>query len=273
MSKDQNHPPRGIAAATYSGLAVVGLAAIALVSASVSGAPPADASAARLTSAAVRGDAAASDEQGTPPFGTRAQSRRLARRLLAKVVLPPGTGVFGGRKLPAELRQPAQEMEADHSVDVHQVFTEQQPMRATIAFVERHHPGGKSSAGTGEVYDIRHGKKIVREEDVSYSPEHLGARYSAIQVVVEVVPGDHGRVLTRADVQVIWYPVRSAAEHLTARDFRAVRIDALIYGTGVHEVKRTFRQQAIIGKLSRVLNSRPAHLRLVPPPPPPPPAE
>jgi hypothetical protein len=254
MSKDLNHP-RGIASATYSGLAVVGLAAIALVSAA--GAQPAQASGGQ-PSAARPTPAAAQGEQAAPPSGTRAESRRLARRLLARVVLPAGARVYHGKHVPAPLRGPAGEIVADHSVDVHKVFAERQSLRRTFEFLTHHHPAGLSSDGTGETYKLEHGRRVVLEEDVTYVPDRIGRDFSAIAVTVEVTSTARGHSMSRADVQVLWYPPRSAAEHLTARDFRAVRIHAWIYGKNESQVTRTFRQQAIIGKLARVLNSRPA---------------
>jgi hypothetical protein len=252
MSKDVNYP-RGIASATYSGLVVVGLAVIALVPAA-----GAQAQASAGQPSAARPAPAARGEQAAPPSATRAESRRIARRLLARVVLPAGARVYRGKHVPAALRGPAGEIEAGHSVDVHEVFAERQSLRRTIEFLNHHHPAGMSSQGSGESDQFEHGRKVVLEEDVTYTPDHLGRDFSAIQMVVEVVPGAHGHSMSRADVQVVWYPPRTAAEHLTARDFRAVRIHAWLYGTHERQVRRTFRQQAIIGKLARVLNSRPA---------------
>jgi hypothetical protein len=235
--------------------AAFGLAALAVASA-VGVAAAATQSAGAATRQLAAGGQAG--RAGHVPFATRAESVRLARRLLAKVVLPPGTRRFHGRRLPADLRSPAEEPLSDHLVDVHRVFTEGRSMGGTIAFLDHHHPAGWSNAGTGEAYNIDHGKKIITEEDVEYAPAHIGAAFSEIEMVVEVVPGHHGHALSRADVQVIWYPRRSVAEHLIARHFRAVRIDAWIYGKGLRHVKRTFRQRAIIDKLTRVLNALPA---------------
>jgi hypothetical protein len=193
-----------------------------------------------------------------PPFATRAESLRLARRLLARAVLPPGTHRFRGRKVPSGLRWPAGEPSATDQVDVHRVFTERRSMRGAIAFLEHHWPAGWSSDGTGDTYTIAHGKKVITEESVAYAPRHIRPAFSAIQLLVEVVPGRHGHALSRVDVQVIWYPRRSAAEYLIARHYRAVRIDEWIYGTQVRHVRRTFRQRAIIDKLTRVVNSVPA---------------
>jgi hypothetical protein len=237
-------------------VAVAGLAAVALAGAmGIAGAATQSDAGPTLPSMA---DGRPAQAASHAPFATRAESLRLARRLLAKVALPPGTHRFRGGKLPAALSGPAEKPSSDHLVDVHRVFAERRSMRRTIAFLNHHRPAGWSSEGTGEAYTIDHGKKIITEEDVSYAPKHTAPAFNEIQLLVEVVPGHHGHALTRVDAQVIWYPRRSAAEYLIAKHFRAVRIDEWVYGTHARHVKRTFRQRAIIDKLARVLNSLPA---------------
>ncbi len=131
-------------------------------------------------------------------------------------------------------------------------------MRRTIRFLNHHHPAGWEWSGSGESSAGSPGEKFVSEEDVEYQPKRTAPQFSAIQMMVEVVRGQDGHARTRVDVQVIWYPPRSAAEHLIASHYDAVTIDAWFSGTSVHHAKRTFRQQAIIDKLTRVLDSEPA---------------
>jgi len=237
-------------------VAIAGLAAVALAGAmGIAGAAMHSDAGSTLSPA---GDGRVPQAAAHAPFATRAESLRLARRLLAKVVLPPGTRRFRGRKIPAALRWPAERPSSDHLVDVHRIFTERRSMQRTMAFLTHHHPAGWASQGTGESYIVKNGKKIITEEDISYAPRHIRPAFNEIQMLVEVVPGHHGHALARVDVQVIWYPRRSAAEYLVARHFRAVRIDEWIYGRHVRHVRRTFRQRAIIDKLARVLNHLPA---------------
>ncbi len=250
MTDNSFHQPRRLACVALSGVAIAGLATVAMVTAARV-AP--QAGAVRLTSAAAR-----LDRQGEPPSGTRAESLRLARRLLAKVVLPPGTRRFLGRKLPADLRHPADVSMSAHLVDVHQVFTETRSMRRTFAFLKVHPPARWSQTGTGWSSVRDHGKRVLIEDDVSYAPKRIGPEFASIDLEVEVVPGHHGHALTRADLQVTWYPARSPAEHLTASHVRALRVSELIYGTHVRRVRHTFRQRAIIDKLTRVLNDEQA---------------
>jgi hypothetical protein len=247
MSKDQVHPPRGLATVTYNGLAVVGLAALTLVGASGSAsASPRETEGARPASASAR--------SGEPPAATRAEARRTGRRLLALAVLPPGTHRFTGKRVPAVLRHPSQTIAADAYADVHHIFAGNRSMRAVLAFLRHHHPKGMTQTGTGELGLRGH----AIEKEVDYSPRHLPAGFQEIDFLVEVVRGQHGHADLRTDVELVWYPPRSAAEHLAAGHFRAVKISAVIYGKGVRQEHRTFRQQAIIDKLTRVLNAAPA---------------
>ncbi len=248
MSKDQIHPPRGLATVTYSGLAVVGLAALTLVGAS----GPASASSHEAETGAR--PASATARPGEPPSATRAEARRLGRRLLALAVLPPGTRHFTGKPVPAALRHPSETIAADAYTDVHKIFAANRSVHAVIAFLNHHHPKGMTATGSGTLG----GRGGVIEREVDYSPRHLPAGFQEIDLLVEVVRGQHGDADLRTDTELVWYPRRPAAEHLTGDDFKAVKISAVIYGKGVRTEHRTFRQQAIINKLTRVLNSSPA---------------
>lgn len=223
------------------GLAVAGVAALAL------------GLAADVAAVAAVAGRSAGEHSGHAPFATRAESLRLAKRLLAKAILPPGTRRFLGRKLPAELRAPAESTSATPFLDVHRVFTEPGSMRRTADFLEHHHPAGWTSDITGSG---GFGKTIT-DENVTYVPRHLPPAFSDIEMLVNVVPAGHGHALARVDIEVVWSGHKPAADYLVARYYRAVRIDEWSYGPRAHHVKRTFRQQAIIDKLTRVLNPIP----------------
>jgi hypothetical protein len=246
MTKDHVHPPRGLATVTYSGLAVVGLAALLLVGAS----GPTSASAQQTEGAR---PASVSARPGEPPSATRAGARRLGRRFLALAVLPPGTRPFKGKKAPDGLGQPVETIAATSYTDVHKIFIADRSMRAVLRFLNHHHPRGMTETGSGEVTE---NWRVIKEVD--YSPRHLPPAYKEIDLLVEVVRGHHGHAGIRTDAELVWYPPRSAAEHLTPGHFKSVTINAVIYGTGVSHEQRTFRQRAIIDKLARVLNSAPA---------------
>ncbi len=187
------------------------------------------------------------------PFATRAESIKLAKRLLAKAVLPPGTRRFLGRKLPAVLHAPPQETSLIPTIDVHRVFSEPLSMQRTADFLAHHHPAGWIYEGSGSSGD----EYSTTEEDVSYAPRHLRAAFREIDMLVEVAEARNGRALARVDIQVVWSQRKPEADYLVARQVRAVRIEAWSYGPNAGHRKRTFRQRAIIDKLSRVLNPLP----------------
>lgn len=187
---------------------------------------------------------------GRAPFATRAESLKLARRLLAKAVLPPGTRRFLGRKLPEALSAPPEETSATPLIDVHRVFAGQRSMRRTASFLEHHHPAGWTYDGTGSGGF----KNFVTSEYVTYVPRHLRPAFRDIEMLVNVAPARHGHALARVDIQLVWSRRKPAAEYLVARHFRVVRVDEW---TRSHHVRRTFRQRAIIDKLIRVLNPLP----------------
>src|ERR1700722_14364815 len=250
MSTDPTQlPVRRLAMATYSGLAVVGLVAVTLAGC---GTPAAGTGATRLTASTAR-----SAGQGEPPFATKAESRRLARRLLGKAVLPAGSTRFTG-KLPAGLSSTSGGMSALSSVDVSKAFAQRWSARRTFNYLKKHHPAGWSQAGTGSTAHLVHGKQVWTAEQVSYVPKRLPADDFYIAMNLDVASGPHGHAVTRVDVQVIFYPRRSKAEHLTVSDVKAVTIVGQYANRHPQTVKRTFTQRAIINQLARAYNSEPA---------------
>lgn len=176
----------------------------------------------------VAADLTAADAQpvgghaGRAPFATRAESLRLARRLLAKAVLPQGSRRFHGRKLPAGLSAAPEQTSATPLIDVHRIFTERRSMRR------------------------------ITNAYVTYPARHPGAAFSHIEMLVNVVPGRPGHALIRVDIQVVWYRHKPASDYLAARDFLAVRIDDSGDRPHSPRLAQTFRQRAIIDKLARV---------------------
>src|SRR5260370_40898324 len=195
-------------------LAVVGLAAVALAGA---------AGAASAAGAATHSGSGHSGRAVRAPFATRAQALRLARRLLGKAVLPPGVRPFDG-KLPGSIGAPAERPASDHIVDAHAVLAVRRSMDRTFAFVAHHRPAGWLLYDTGQTGESLHGKDVVTEKYVTYSPTHVPAAFNLIHILVQVAAGRHGHALIRVDVQVTWYPRRSAAEYLVAPLFLAVRL-------------------------------------------------
>src|SRR5712691_9907777 len=234
----------GIAALAYSGIVVVGLAAVTL--AGVAGAADASSRLGALKPLTY------SAGNGMPPHSSRTASRKLARRLIKEAELPPGAARL--TKLPRALRDLGDGVISYHKVDIYKVFWEQRSFNRAVKFVSSHHPDGWTSEGVGSSCRVVHGKKVYYYKQVTFTPRRLPAADDLIEMQISVVPR-HGHSLIRVDLAVIWYPRRSAAEQLIASHFRSVTATVWRQNQKPHHVTRTFRQRAIIDRLTKVINS------------------
>ncbi|HET7013101.1 MAG TPA: hypothetical protein VFI65_04285 [Streptosporangiaceae bacterium] len=244
-SDGSSQPPRGLAALAYSGIVVVGLAAVTL--AGVAGAAdsaPALGALKPLTHLA---------GNGVPPHSSRTASRKLARRLIKDVKLPPGTVQIHFAKLPPALRNGSGILSGD-KVDVFKLYWDKAPLSRSFAFIEKAHLKGWSGSCCGAVSKTVNGKTVYFARDASYYLRRLPAGDNSIEMDVTAVP-HHGHTWIRVDLAVTWYPRRSAAEHLIASHFRSVTASLYRTNQKPHQVTRTFRQRAIIDRLTKVLNS------------------
>lgn len=224
-------------------LAVAGLSALAL------------AAGIGLPAASAAGSPRATDGHGGPPSYTRAKSIAYARTLLPKIVLPAGSKALPQHPLPRGLHHPSSLMLATDSIDIYRLYKLPGSLRRSARFLTKHVPAGMTGQGTGYESN-RHG---IVSEDVTYVPRRLPRGVSTADMVATVVRAPHHHSYLRTDVQVIWYPARSAAEHLSAPDYTSVRITAWISGhRRVHRVSRTFTSTAIRKRIIRLLNSLPA---------------
>lgn len=104
----------------------------------------------------------------------------------------------------------------------------------------------------------------VYEEFVSYEASPLPAGVSSAALSVSVASAGSGVSQLRADAQVIWYPPRSAAEHIPAA-MHAVTITASTALPRQRTVTRTFTSPATVARLAAMLNGAHASdLGLVP---------
>jgi hypothetical protein len=183
-----------------------------------------------------------------PATITRADAERLARTLLARAVVPQGARVLAGQA-PAVVRQPAEVMAGHLSFGLHRIWTVSQPVSTVYDLVSKHVPAGMTSDGSGQSGT----PAGVSQEFVSYSPRRLPAGVRQANLSLTVAPA--GAVtLLRADVQVIWYPPRSAAEHIPA-GMHAVTVTVSHSGSAAsHPVSRTFTSADLAGRLAAMLN-------------------
>jgi hypothetical protein len=192
-----------------------------------------------------------------PETGSRAEALALARRLLARLIPPEGASRDRGRPLPRQLRQPAQTMGGTRElVDVHEAFWLRQPMPAAYRLLRARVPAGMRLDGYGQASD----RGVVTVDDVTYTPRSLPTGIYAAELVISVAAAGHGGSLARADAQVIWYPPRTAAEHLDPADFDAVTVSVTRLTSSGHQVTRAMTDTSpeAIARLARLLNGLPA---------------
>ena len=232
--------------------------------------------------AAVAGRTASAGPPGapSPPALTRQQAGRLARELLARAPLPGGAGRLAGPpvKVPPVkvLRQPPSRQLGSPAVSLHALWTVAEPMTAAYSFVRKNVPAGmtlSSTGQTGQAAGVPEQPKLhgtppgggiqpgnvgtVLEADVTYQLKPLPAGVSAATLSMAVAPAGKDMSEIRADVQVIWYPPRSAAEYVPA-GMHAVTITASYLNPKPGSIARTFTSAAVVGRLAALLNGAPA---------------
>ena len=189
-----------------------------------------------------------------PPGGSRAQAAALAGQVLARLQLPAGTRRLPPKPVPPSLREPALGTAiGDTSFDLPQFFVVPQPMGAVEAGLAAHAPAGMSQDGTGEGSGDN-GPFL----EVSYLVQSVPAGIASAEIVLTVVPAGPGGSLLRADAQILWYPSRTATEHVDPGRYRVLTIDATIWGQQVYTVHKIVTSQAVIARLAQALNRSPA---------------
>lgn len=92
-------------------------------------------------------------------------------------------------------------------------------------------------------------------------PAHLPRGIAQARLAVVIIPRGSGSLI-RAEVQVVWYPPRSAAEFINPGRYRSVTVtvpelsDTRRYAT----VTRAFTSRAVITQLAALLNRLPGML-------------
>jgi hypothetical protein len=190
----------------------------------------------------------ASGAAAGPATITRPQAEALGRTLLARAVLPAGATASHGRP-PAALAQPPSTGMGRPAADLHRLWTVAEPMGSLYRFWSGRVPAGMAWNGSGQSSD--HG--TITEEWVGYAPKRLPAGVNTASLTMSVAPAGAGRSVIRADVQVIWYPPRSAAEYIPPGT-RAVTITATTAGPRPRTVTKTITSPSAVRRLAAMLN-------------------
>jgi hypothetical protein len=190
-----------------------------------------------------------------PAAGSRAEALALARAMLARLVLPPGARSTRPSMVPLRMQQPQVTIGSFwgvHYVDLHRLFAVRRQRPADFRFLMAHVPSGMCPAGNGEYCPA-----IITPGTVSYTPDVVPPGVAGADLFVTAAGRSGGGSLVRADAEVVWFPPRTAAEHLDPATFRAVTITGFPAGQRP-AVTRRFTSAQVIAGLVGILNNLPA---------------
>ena len=185
-----------------------------------------------------------------PVAGSRHQSLVLARWMFTHLARAAGSMAVHPRSLPWPLRRADLAVGIPTSVDLHGVFWLPLSYPAAVAFLTAHVPAGDSPQGTGLDGNPEDPSAETVTFALTVSPP--GVQYTELDATV--APGPRGGSLMRVDSQVVWYPPRSAAEHIDPADYRAVALSATLENPKLHTVSATITSAAVIARLASLLN-------------------
>jgi hypothetical protein len=150
---------------------------------------------------------------------------------------------------PAALNQ-ASGIEAGRpSAELHKLWTVAEPMSTVSRFWQGHAPTGMAWNGSGQSSD----RGGITQESTGYQLTRLPAGVEAAMLSMSVAPAGQDTSVIRADVQVIWYPPRSAAEYVPPGT-GAVTITASAINPQTHSVTKTITTRSAVQRLAALLN-------------------
>jgi len=189
------------------------------------------------------------------PVGSRMAALAVARRLLARLVPPPGATAAEPAPVPSPLSVPSTGGSSPHTVVVHRFILVRERATAVHAFLLAHVPAAMSIFSTGLAPGATNTITVLA---VVYQPRSLASGLTDAMLGTAALPQAHGETLIRADASVTWFPPRSAAERLTAASFRSVTVTAIEVIPRPHTMTRTFTSPAVIRRLVALADSLPA---------------
>jgi hypothetical protein len=182
-----------------------------------------------------------------PPGGSPAEARAVGRRMLASLILPPGSRRIGPRSQPPRSGL----IGGQNVVDVSRFYWLPLPEEAAASFLQHHVPAGTDVSGTGS------GEAFVAMQYSLKAPPAGLEKYSSMLLATLAV-GPNGGTLLRADAELTWYPPRSAAEYLPPSGYRSVKVTATFTSplgrAKPRTITRVFTSQAVLARLARLLD-------------------
>jgi hypothetical protein len=191
----------------------------------------------------------------SPPSGAAGDmARAYTLELLAKLKLPGGTRLAAWPAQPGRLPQLMLAYWPTDAVSAQALYRAGASMGSVDEFLIGHVPAGMQPRWPGNVGN-------GSDRYVLDVPPHLPRGIAQANLEVVIIP--HGsNSLIRAEVQVVWYPPRSAAEYIHPDRYRSVTVTVPQQSdtSGDATVTRTFTSQAVIAQLAALLNRLPGML-------------
>ena len=183
-----------------------------------------------------------------PPGGSPAEARAVGRRMLASLILPPGSRRIGPRSQPPRSGL----VGGPDVIDVSRFYWLPLPEEAAASFLQHHVPVGTGVSGTGS------GEAFVAVQYSLTAPPAGLDKYGSMLLATLAV-GPKGGTLLRADAELTWYPPRSAAEYLPPSGYRSVTMTATVTSplgqAKPRTITRVVTSRAVIARLARLLDS------------------
>ena len=180
-------------------------------------------------------------------------ARAYALGLLAKLELPLGTRPATWPARPGSLPQPVLPYWPTYGVTAQALYRAGASMGSVWWFLTRHVPAGMRPRWA---YPANGNDRFVLDV-----PARLPRGIAHANLEVVIIPRGSGSLI-RAEVQVVWYPPRSAVEYIHPERSRSVTVTApkLSDASGDATLTRTFTSRAVIAELAALLNRLPGML-------------
>jgi hypothetical protein len=189
------------------------------------------------------------------PAGSRAAALTLARQMLARLVVPPGSQAAYPSPVPPPLSVPATGGASPYTVELHRFVLVREPAAAVQSFLLAHVPAGMRWAGDGLAQGTTNAVTVL---SVDYSPRSLASGLTNAELSTAAMPSAGGDTLIRADASVSWFPPRSPAEQLNATSFGSVTVTATEMFPQPRTTTRTITSPVLIARLVALVDSLPA---------------
>ena len=252
--------PEAVAAA----VAAVALLAAACGSTSAPGGAPGSAAPGQAaSSAASRLPAAAAARSWSA-----GRAAAYARQLLAALPLPPGASVTAWPSAPVRLLAPSLPSLLGHVVDVRVLYQVSMPIADVSSYLAAHRPASLQQTGAGSAGIVQRGGQpgqpgaagspeplaTIQARYLSFAPRALPSGLYQATLATVIAGRPAGGSYLRADAQVAWYPPRSAAEYVTASQYRSVTVTRPAAGAAGEPVTSTYRTSKIIATLAAAVD-------------------